>query len=460
MRARDAALAIALLLAAAAPGGARAAGLVDDFRAALDYEPTWQAAVATRDAGVEARAQGLAGLLPQVSVSATQGKASTESTFLAPDTPIDRQNNKYDTYNYALQMRQPLFRLRNWATYEQGKAQEAYAEANLVAARQDLALRVVTAYAEWAAARAELEAADVQVASADFVLRAAQRSQQAGDATRVDVETARSRLAQAEARRTDAQGQLEAAMLGWRQLTGRDGPRAKLPVVGADTSARLRLEAEKLDDWRARAISSSSQIRALERSVDAARQEAKKVRADHYPTLDLYASRTLSQSDTDVTINRRYDTTRFGVQLNLPLYQGGAVDSSVRQALANLRRAESELEAGKLRLKLQIERDWQALLAARASADAARTQVETSQLAAYAARQGTKAGSATRVDEANALAQEADGRRDLALAGARALVMWARLMGAADRLDEETLAAVEAALTPTALASGAARDRP
>lgn len=455
MRLRAAALVASIvLLQAGFAGGAQASGLVGDLRAALSYDPTWQAAIAARDAGVEARVQGLAGLLPQVSFSALQGKAQTDSRVVSGTSAGASSHNNYDSFNYSLQVRQPLFRMRNWANYEQGKAQEAYAEENLKAARQELGLRVVSAYAEWAAARAELEASEVRVATAEFLLRAAERTLQGGDTTRVDVETARSRLAQAQARRTDAQGQLQSAIAGWRQLTGRDGTRPTQPVIGADTPARLRTDPDRLEDWQAAAIAASSQIRALEYSLQAAREEARKVRADHYPTVDLFATRSRSQSDTDVTINQRFDTTRFGIQLSVPIYAGGAVDSSVRQALANVRRAESELEAAKLKLKLQIERDWHALQATRSAAEAARSAIETARLAGYAARLGTQAGSATRADEVNALAQEADGRRELTIAGARALVMWARLMGAADRLDETTLGEVDALLSATAIAAG------
>jgi len=455
MRARAAALVASIaLLHAAFASDARASGLVADFRAALSHDPTWQAAVAARDAGVEARAQGFAGLLPQVSFSAVQGKAQTDSRVVSGASAGASSHNNYDSFNYSLQVRQPLFRMRNWATYEQGKAQEAYAEENLKAARQDLGLRVVSAYAEWAAARAEFEASEVRVSTAEFLLRAAERTLQGGDTTRVDVETARSRLAQAQARRTDAQGQLQAAIAGWRQLTGVEGRRPTQPTVGADTPARLRTDPQRLEDWQTAAIAASSQIRALEYSLQAAREEARKVRADHYPTVDLFATRTRSQSDTDVTINQRFDTTRFGIQMSVPIYAGGGVDSSVRQALANVRRAESELEAAKAKLRLQIERDWHSLQATRAAAEAARSAVDAARLAGYAARLGTQAGSATRADEANALAQEADARRELAIAGARALVMWARLMGAADRLDENTLAEADALLGATALAAG------
>jgi protease secretion system outer membrane protein len=450
-------LALALGLATALslrPGPASAAGgLVEDFRAALAADPTWQAAIAARDAGVEAREQGRAGLLPQLSLSAAQGKASTDRTFLAGNQPTI-QRDRYDTYNYSLQFRQPLFRMRAWAAFAQGKAQAAYAEEGLKAARQDLALRVVAAYAEWAAVAGDVDSSRTRVGAQEVLLRSAERNLQGGDATRVDVEVVRGRLAEAQARLVDAEGQLQAAMLNWRQITGRAGLRPGTPAVRSDTGEKLALDPGRLEEWQSLAMASSGQVRALRFALEAAREEARKVRADHYPTLDLFASRTLSESDTDVTINQKFDSTRLSLQLNLPIYAGGAVDSQVRQALANVRRAEGELEAEQQKLRLQIERDWHALVAARAGANAALRVLEAAQLAGHAARLGIPAGNATLADVASAALQEADGRRDLVLANARALATWARLMAATDRLDENSLAQVDALLGSTALAAG------
>lgn len=448
-----AAIAAALLCAGA--GVAQAAGLADDLRAALAYDPQWRSALATRDAGIEAEAQGRAGLLPQVSFSGTKGKASTDSVTQTTTGPREASSD-YDSYNYALQVRQPLIRPRAWAAYGQGKAQAAHAEAGLRAARQDLAQRVVMAYAEWGHAVASLRAAEIQRDSLEFTLRSASRMFEAGDGTRTDVENARARLAQAEAQRVEAEGLVRNAVLAWRQLTGHETLRAA-PVIGTGAAQRLPLEPAALAEWQAAALAANGQIQALEHALQAAREEVRKTRADHLPSLDAFATRTRSQSDTDVTIGNRYDTTRYGLQLSVPIYSGGAVSSSVRQAAANLRRAESDLEAAKLQLRLQVERDWNTFHSSRAQADAARRSIEAATLALRAARLGIPAGSATRVDEFDAIAQEAMARRDLIHADAKALASWARMMAAADRLDEDSLRLADAALEAVAAGEGGRR---
>ena len=442
-RIRAAAFAVAVALGGAALP-LHAAGLVDDLRAALGHDPQWRSAQAIRDAGVESEAQGRAGLLPQVTFFGGRGRASTDSTVQTAQGPRDGSST-YDTFSYTLQVRQPLVRPRAWATYSQGKSQAAYAEANLRAARQDLAQRVVMAYAEWGFANASLQAAQAQRSSLELAATAAARSFQAGDGTRTDVETVRARLAQAEAQVAEAEGQVRAAVLGWRQITGRETLRPA-PVIGTGTALRLRLEPASLADWQAAALAANGQIQGLQHAVEAARDEVRKARADHLPALDVVATRTRSQSDTDVTIGNQYDTTRLALQFNVPIYAGGSVDSAVRQAAANLRRAESDLDVARQQVNLQVERDWHAFQSARALADAARRALDAAALAVRSARLGIPAGTATRVDELNAITQEATARRDLIQADARALASWARLMAAADRLDEDALVRADAAL--------------
>lgn len=440
--------ALVLLSVPAAPARAAEGTLVSDFQAALAYDPQWRAALATRDAGIEARVQGRAALLPQASFSAQLARANGSATIATAAGPLDRDNN-YDSYNYALTVRQPLYKPRAMATYRQGVAQEAYANATLRAARQELALRLVSAVADWVAYGADRDAVRVTLASAELTLATAERSLQAGDGTRVDVETARARVAQARAQEADLDGKVQAAALAWRQITGLEG--APRVTAGGDGLGPVAPAPSSLAAIEQAALERNGVIEALTHAVEAARQEAEKARSDHLPSIDAFASRTLSKSDTEANLGNRYDTTRLGVQLSVPLYAGGALDSVVRQAAANLRRAQNELDATRLRVKLQVERDWHDLEAANAEHAAARSALEAWQLAEYAARLGLGAGTSTRVDVARAANEGAMARRDLVRSSARRLAAWARLMSAMDQLDETSLAAADVSIAAASL---------
>jgi outer membrane protein TolC len=167
-------------------------------------------------------------------------------------------------------------------------------------------------------------------------------------------------------------------------------------------------------------------IRAQKAAVIAATEELKKVSADHLPIADLYAARSRSTSAMDNTVGTTYRSAQVGVQVSIPLYAGGAVESGIRQAQANLRRVQSDLEAAMNRLNLQIDRDWRTLEAARVDAAAQARLLQALKVL-------------NEIDMMQARLQTLTAQRDLARANARALVSWTRLMSSAGLISEEVL---------------------
>lgn len=86
----------------------------------------------------------------------------------------------------------------------------------------------------------------------------------------------------------------------------------------------------RMDDWIARAENASPELQALRAQGEAARLEV----PGHLSTLDAVAGWSRSNSDSVTSVNARYEQKTFGLQLNIPLYSGGAVNAQVRQALA------------------------------------------------------------------------------------------------------------------------------
>ena len=81
--------------------------------------------------------------------------------------------------------------------------------------------------------------------------------------------------------------------------------------------------------------------------MDIADKEIERQRAGHYPTLDAVASMGKNSAGSGILGGVGYDiTTRVaGLQLAFPLYQGGGVNSRVREAAANRQKASDELQA-------------------------------------------------------------------------------------------------------------------
>ena len=170
------------------------------------------------------------------------------------------------------------------------------------------------------------------------------------------------------------------------------------------------------EDWTDLADLNSPEIISSRAQVEAARQEVEKAKAGHKPTLDAIAQWSRSSSENLINISSSYDTKSFGVQLQVPIFAGGYVNSQVRQALAELERSEQALEALRRDLGIRVYAQFRAVtegvLKVRALEQAARSsdQLVTS------ARRAFQAGSRTRLDILNAEQQKMSVLRDLAQA--------------------------------------------
>jgi len=437
--------------------------LKDDFAAAIQFDPEFQSAVAQRDAGVEALEQARAGLRPQVSANVQRSINNTDSRSQTSIGPVDRNFENYPALNASLQIRQALFRPKAWAGLDQGRAQAQYADLLLQGAKQDLGLRLLGIHAEWGSAARTLEIASEIVSIHSQLAEVAKRQFSVGDATRVDVEVAASRVAQAQNQVEEAKLVVENSKLGWIQLTGRSAPasdsRRDIPSLAGRSSdrrmppdetyaplawheqaaERLPLGTGDLSAYQQVAREQSPVIRAQRAAVEAAAAEVRKVSADHYPVADLFAAATRSSSAMDNTVGTQFRSNQVGIQVSIPLYAGGAVESTIRQASASYRRAQSELQAASNRLTLQIDRDWRTLQAARVDAQTQLRLLQAVTVAMDAAIRGQSAGITTTTDVLQAKIQMLHAQRDLVKANARAIVAWARLMATSGSISEQSL---------------------
>ncbi len=94
----------------------------------------------------------------------------------------------------------------------------------------------------------------------------------------------------------------------------------------------VRPTPDRLEDWVEQAEANSPELQSLVAQVEAAKHELEKAQAGHYPTLDAVAQWSRNDSDTINSIKTRYTNRSIGLQLNIPLYSGGYVSSTVRQA--------------------------------------------------------------------------------------------------------------------------------
>ena len=409
------ALACALAGAAAASWAqALTMDLKQVYQAALEQDATIRASRAAADSGRERLPQARAGLLPQISASAGRNNNNLDTT--APNilgTPVTT-NDKYLSDNKTLQLRQPLVNIQRWLQFQQAKSVVEEVEANLDRDLQNLVVRVAGAYFEALMSDEQLDLVLAQKKTYTALVDAAKKGLAAGSGTRTDIDDAQSRLDMAAAQELEARQNQDLARRQLQLLVNQPVDQiAKLNVAALRLSAPMPAN---LDDWTRKAEQASPEIRAMQARLDAARREVSKAQAGHLPTLDAVAQWSNSGSENITRVNSRYENKTIGLQLNIPLYSGGYVNSTIRQAVAEQTRAEESLEALRRDLGVRVHKEYrgvsEGVLRVRALEQAARSAEQMMK----STQMSLTAGSRTQLDLLNAQQQFTLALRDLAQA--------------------------------------------
>lgn len=425
----------ALICGLALGSTATAADLLQVYRAALDKDARIAAARAERLAGQEKQIQARAGLLPSID-------AAVATSW--NDARINRRDVGYNTNSWSVNLTQPLFRWQNWVQAEQGQLQSALADVQFEIARQTLALNVAEAYFGVLNARDALDALLSLREAAAQQLELAQKSFEVGTTTITDVHEARSRFDLANAQVIAAESELEIRREMLARLTGE--PPTELaglrPGVGVG-----RPQPERVEDWIAAAQEGALAVQAQQLGTSLAEREVERSRAGHLPTLDLVASHgntTTGFSNAGIPVDT--DATVVGLQLRLPLYQGGATASREREALALRDKARADLDDVRRGATLAVRQAYLGVSSGLAQV-AALEAAERSSLSSLEANQlGYEVGVRINIDVLNAQSQLADARQRLAKARYDTLLAQLRLKAAAGRLSEDDLAELNALL--------------
>jgi len=384
------------------------------YQAALEQDATIRASRASTDAGRERLPQARAGLLPSISASAGRSNNNLDSTtpnILGQNTTT---NDKYFSDNRALQLRQPLFNMQRWLQFEQAKSVVAEAEATLDRDLQNLVVRVAGSYFETLLADDQLNLVLAQKTTYTALLDAAQKGLAAGSGTRTDIDDARARLDMAVAQELEARQNQDLTRRQLQMLVNQ--PVASVAKLNVAALKLLSPQPNSIEEWTLKAEQNSPEIKALEARLAASRREVSKAQAGHLPTLDAVAQWSNSGSENITRINSRYENKTLGLQLNVPLFSGGYVNSTIRQALAEQTRAEESLEALRRDLGVRVHKEFRGVTEGVLRVQALMQAVNSAEQMMKSTQMSLKAGSRTQLDVLNAQQQSTLALRDLAQA--------------------------------------------
>lgn len=420
---------ITSLLVLTGSGIASAADLMAIYRAAVSQDPVLASARATFEAAKEASPQARAANLPNISLSGNLNRINSDS-----DTALGSSSSNYTSKGYTLSLSQPIWRSQNWISVDQADLQVKQAEAVFADARQNIITRVAQAYFDVLFAQDKVDFSAAQKKALAEALAQAKRNFEVGTSTIVDTYEAQARYDLAVSTEIADQNDLVVKRTALQQLIGKSAP--ALSTLRETTNLPAPQPAD-MEAWVKSAEDASPTVAQSMFGYEIAKRDVDRNKAGHYPTLDLVGSYGYSDQSTTTT-----KSTSIGLQLNIPLYQGGGTQSRIRQALSQRERAEQDLENAKRSVGQNVRSQYSSVTSGIAQVKALEASLVSSRASLDSTILGKDVGVRTNVDVLNAQQQVFQTRRDLQQARYNTILAQLRLKAAAGRLSEDDLAEV------------------
>lgn len=431
-----AALASGLLTA----GTAQAMSFAEVFAAAREHDAQYRAAGHDLESARLGVPIARAGLLPSVGLSYSKSDVSGTRSFYNSLNQEVQVQVAYASPQTALSLRLPLFNKEAMARYDQTQAQ-AEAAASVYRSRGlELMDRVGTAYLQVLLAVDARGLAQSQLAAVQGQLVRAEQRFKRGEGTRTEQAMAQATLDLAKVKLIEAEDQIDISRRTLKRLTGNDTQ--ALNQLAPDF-VPTEITPNRLVDWLELAERNSPTIQARQQALMAARLGVDRQRAGHYPRVDLVASIARNENESLNNLGQTSVLKSLGVQVNVPLYNGGGIDASVKQALADQARVEEEIKVEREAVQIEVQRNFQSVSTGISRIEAYRRAVESSEVAYRGAVRAQEAGLGTTSEVLDAQARLYSAQRDLAQTRYDYLLARMRLLAMAGTAVDEVMVDVD-----------------
>jgi outer membrane protein len=407
---------VAAWVSLALAGVAQGRDLVQVFDDAVQFDPQIHQADATRMAARENSPQALAALFPQISGNwqIARERSETNSVEAFPDPsnpavllPLPFAVGGYtDERQYNLQLTQSVFSWANWKTLSRAHKQVAQAEADYKAAQESLIQRVATAYFNVLAAQDTVDADQSALTAVTQSLEQANKRYDVGLIPITDVKEAQATHDQDAAAVIEAKRQLASVQQALREITDQDYPALAKP--GEDMVLNPPLPAD-IDHWVQLSMDQNLSLLSSRLAADVARESVEISRSGHLPTVSISAQRGVQDEQTNQNeafggpaANIRYpqssNTNEIQLEVTVPIFSGGMVQSQVRQAQYQWIAAKYNMQLISRQTEHLARDSYNGLVSKIQQVNALRQGLESAQVALRATEAGYDVGTRTEVE--------------------------------------------------------------
>lgn len=389
----------------------QAEDLLGIYQQALLSDPGIKEAAANRAATLESVPAARGFLLPQINVDATY---SDDMSKGVRDTTIGGQivpsafDNESDGWRWGIQLRQTLFRWDQWVSLKRASKQVARAEADYMAANQDLMVRVSVAYFDVLAAQDTLESEQAAKEAIGRQLEQAKKRFEVGLIAITDVQEAQAAYDQAVATEISAKRSLATRRESLREIIGTypaalAGPKQEIPLVSPDP--------EDENAWVETALNQNFLVLSSELGAEIAKDDYRVAKTGHYPTVDLVASHTETNitgtgtatnpstgNETTSPIGTDSNQDSIQIQFQLPIFSGGTVSAKRREAMYRHRAAQEAFEKTARQTEREARDAYLGVTSEISRVKALKQALKSAETALRATEAGFEVGTRTTVD--------------------------------------------------------------
>ncbi len=369
---------------------AYAQDLLEIYGLALQNDPILKQAQASQLAINESKNQSVANFLPTVSATGIDN--------------LNRLNNlrvtyqgggiqKYSDQSFNVNLTQPLLHWEHWIQLSQSDNQIAQAEADYQAELLKLMVKITEVYFNVLSAEDNLE---FSRSEKQAIARQLEQAKQRFDIGLIDITEARQAQAafdRAVANEIEAANNVANEKEALKEIIGEQD--ISLNILG-ETIPLVKPEPDDIAAWSDSAEAGNFSIISAFNQMEFSRKSIALQRNGHLPKLDLIAS--AGKYDTTSKFGLQGDTEMVGLRLNVPLYEGGAVNSRTQQASYKYEQAKENLTAAKRAVKRQVKDAYRGITASISRVAALKAAVNSSEIALQATQAGFEVGVRTLVE--------------------------------------------------------------
>jgi len=368
---------------------AQAEDLMDFYKLAKKQDPKLQASQFEHQASGETLKQAYSNFLPTVTAEGEYIKTKQE-IISSDNTVFGSGSTDFPTTAYTLSLNQPVLHYSSIVRLRQAKADIKRSDVEFEKVEQDLILRVAELYLGALSAQDKLAFAQAEQDAVELHFELARGRQSMGLAPITDLLDAKARLATVTANTIEAENVLDDSLQALREVCGElivklANLKEKLPLVSPDP--------EDVDLWIEAALKQNLELEVQRYAVEVAKQEVKRQKSGHYPTLDMVARH--NREETEGTLfggGSDVETQEVILRLSMPIYQGGFVRSRTREAFKLYQAALQDLEQQIRAVKRQTRAAYFGVKSAIQRVEALQQSVASQKLALEAKQDGFRSG--------------------------------------------------------------------